>query len=194
LAGSRNPVELTHLLKTVSRPGQGREAAVARIFPIVYDELLGIARHLMRSQRRDSTLRPTALVHEAYLHLVAQDGLSWESRAHFFGIASRAMRQILVDHAREKAASKRGGGLTRVTLDETMAPESVPDFEVLDLDKALEKLATVDPRAARVVEMRVFAGLAMREVAHVLGVSKRTADEDWAMARLFLTRELTGGA
>jgi RNA polymerase sigma-70 factor (ECF subfamily) len=182
------------LLHTLGQAAQGDGAAVSRMFAVVYDELLAIARSLMRSERPGSTLRPTALVHEAFIRLVEQDDLRWENRAHFFGIAGRAMRQILVDHARARAAVKRGGGLTRITLGEADAVGPVPDLDVLDLDAALEKLAGLDPRAARVVEMRLFGGLGMVEVAHVLGVSKRTAEGDWAMARMFLAHELEGGA
>jgi len=193
VTGDREPNEPTRLLRTLSGTEGATSEAVSRMFDIVYDELHGIARNLMRAERPGSTLRPTALVHEAYIRLVEQDGVSWESRAHFFGIAGRAMRQILVDHARERAALKRGGDLTRVTLDEVLVPGSATEYDVRDLDNALEKLSGLDPRASRVVEMRIFGGLSMQEVAHVLGVSKRTADDDWTMARMFLTRELSGG-
>jgi RNA polymerase sigma factor (TIGR02999 family) len=189
----QEPNEATRLLRTLGGTESAPGEAVSRMFALVYDELRGIARNLMRAERPDSTLRPTALVHEAYIRLIEQEGVSWESRAHFFGIAGRAMRQLLVDHARERAALKRGGDLTRVTLDEVLVPGSVSEYDILDLDSALERLAALDPRASRVVEMRVFGGLSVQEVAHVLGVSKRTADDDWSMARMFLTRELSGG-
>lgn len=165
-----------------------------QLFATVYDELRALARSLMKAERAGHTLRPTALVNEAYLRLVEQDGIAWQSRAHFFGIAARAMRQILVDHARERAARKRGGRLTRVTLDESLAPAAPADCEILDLHANLEKLAALDARMAQVVELRVFAGMSSREVAHVLGVSRRTVDGDWGFARLWLSRELRGKA
>ncbi len=185
--------ECTRLLGTLAEDARSGPEGLARMFELVYEELRALARSLMRAERPGSTLRPTALVHEAFIRLIEQDGVRWESRAHFFGIAGRAMRQILVDHAREKAALKRGGCLTRVTLEEALVPGAVSEVEVLDLDQALEKLAGLDPRASKVVEMRLFAGLGMAEIAHVLGVSKRTADDDWSMARMFLTRELAEG-
>ncbi len=162
-----------------------------QLFATVYDELRALARGLMKAERTGHTLRPTALVNEAYLRLVEQDGLAWQSRAHFFGIAARAMRQILVDHAREKAARKRGGRLTRVTLDEALALAAPADCEILDLHTNLEKLAALDRRMAQVVELRVFGGMSSIEVAHVLGVSRRTVDNDWSFARLWLSRELS---
>ena len=144
----------------------------------------------MKRERANHTLQPTALVHEAYLKLVGDPGARWESRAHFFGAAARAMRQILVDHARRHHAHKRGGELDRVTLDEEIADSNARSFEILALNDALEKLAAKDPRMARVVELRIFGGLVSKEVAHVLGFSKRTVDEDWKMAKMWLAREL----
>ncbi len=150
-----------------------------------------MAGDLMRRERPDHTLRPTALVHEAYLRLVdASPASPWENRAHFFGIAARAMRQILVDHARERSALKRGGGLQRITLDEPLAAADALDLDILAVHDALDKLAVLDERMARGVELRVFAGLTMTEVAEVLGVSKRTADGDWSVARKWLAKEL----
>ncbi len=164
------------------------------LFDAVYAELKQLAADLMRSERSGHTLRPTALVHEAYLRLVDAKSVSWENRAHFFGIGARIMRQILVDHAREKGAAKRGGGLQRVTLDEALAEEAAPDLEILDLDRALGKLGRLDERAAQVVELRAFGGLEMREIAAALGVSRRTVTSDWKMARMWLARELSGEA
>jgi RNA polymerase sigma factor (TIGR02999 family) len=133
-------------------------------------------------------------VHEAFLRLTGATGIEWQDRAHFMGIAARAMRQILVDHARRHRAAKRGGGLTRVTLSgaEPAAPEEAA--EILDLHEALERFAALDRRAAQVVELRVFGGLSVQEVAHLLEVSPRTVDGDWAVARMWLSRELGTGS
>jgi len=178
----------TRLLTRVPTDPESRK----QLFATVYEELRALARSLMKAERADHTLRPTALVNEAYLRLLGRDGLAWQSRAHFFGIAARAMRQILVDHARDRAARKRGGRLTRVTLDESLALATpAADCEILDLHANLEKLAALDARMAQVVELRVFAGMSTREVAHVLGVSRRTVDGDWGFARMWLSRELS---
>jgi len=182
--------EVTRILLDLSRAPD--ERAAARLFEVVYEELRVVAGGLLRGERAGHTLRPTALVHEAYLRLVDVTGLSPENRAHFFGIAARAMRQVLVDHARRRAAAKRGGGQERITLTDGVAGEEDRAFELLELEEALVRYAEVDPRAARGVELRVFGGLTGAEVAGVLGVSRRTADGDWAMARMWLTRELTG--
>jgi RNA polymerase sigma-70 factor (ECF subfamily) len=168
---------------------EDREALVH----LVYDELHELASRLMRGERAGHTLRPTALVHEAYLRLVDSE-LHWEGRAHFFGIAARAMRQVLVDHARRRQAAKRDAGRTRVPLDDRVPDPAGPALDVIDLHRALERLASTDERTARVAEIRLFTGLPMREIAQMLGVSKRTADGDWAMARLWLARELEGPA
>jgi RNA polymerase sigma factor (TIGR02999 family) len=165
-----------------------------RLFAAVYEELRRMARNMMRGERSDHTLRPTALVHEAFVRLLEQDRPAWESRVHFFGIAARAMRQVLVDHARERDAQKRGRGWQRVTLDEALEAGPARGCEILDLDAALTKLGSLDARAARVAEMRAFGGMTVSEVAQALGVSPRTVDDDWAMARLWLSRELGGPA
>jgi len=164
-----------------------------RIFTATYQELRRLAAHLMRAERDGHTLRPTALVHEAFLRLVDGRQIAWTSRAHFFGIAARAMRQVLVDHARRRSARKRGARWTHVTLDEAMsAPDGDPDagLEILSLHEALEHLSSLDGRMAHVVELKVFGGLTMEEVAGALGVSKRTAENDWTVARTWLSREL----
>ena len=146
----------------------------------------------MRRERVDHTLQPTALVHEVYIKLVDQPLADWEDRAHFIGIATRAMRQILVDHARGRAAAKRGGGWHRVTLDESILGGR-SEFEMLAIDEALTNLTQLDERAARVAELRMIGGLSVKETAHVLGVSPRTVDNDWAMARMWLSRALREG-
>jgi len=182
--------EVTRILLDLT--GSPDEGAAARLFEAVYEELRVLAARLMRGERAGHTLQATSLVHEAYLRLVDSKDVRPENRAHFFGIAARAMRQILVDHARRRAAEKRGGGLDRITLTDGVAGAEDRAYELLELEEALERYAAVDARAARVVELRLFGGLTGDEVATVLGVSRRTADGDWAMARMWLTRELSG--
>jgi RNA polymerase sigma factor (TIGR02999 family) len=165
-----------------------------RLFGLVYDELKGMAARQLRRERPDHTLRPTALVHEAYLRLADAPGIGWESKAHFFGCAARAMRQILVDHARRRGAQKRGGGLERVTLQGQVGEEAPFVAEVLDLHAALEKLTRHDRDLASLVELRFFAGLTVEEAAQASGVSRRKAAKDWSVARLWLQRELAGNA
>ena len=187
-------ITATRLLLEIKNLDGADTGARDRLFTAVYEDLRRLARRLMRGRGNSATLRPTALVHEAYLHLIDQEHVSWENSAHFFGIAARAMRQILVDAAREKGALKRGGERTRVTLDESLAIKKEPVFEILDLHNALEKLDALDRRMARVVELRAFAGMELEEVAHILGVSRRTVVEDWRVARMWLKRELAGNA
>ena len=159
--GSAERSQTTELLLQIRSLGDADSDARERLFTTVYDELRRVATALMRRERAGHTLRPTALVHEAYLRLVRQENVTWENRAHFLGIAARAMRQILVDHAREKSARKRGGDLTRITLDEGLAAENDRVHEIIDLDTALDKLAAESERVARVVEFKVFGGLGM---------------------------------
>jgi RNA polymerase sigma factor (TIGR02999 family) len=167
----------------------GDPSALERLTPIVYEELRRRARHRLRSERPDHTLRPTALVHEAYLRLVNLNDVSWHDRAHFFALAAGMMRRILVDQARARRSRKRGGGAPGVTFDEALAISArAPD--VVALDDALEALAQRDARKARVVEMRFFAGLTNEEIARALGVSTDTVTRDWQIARLWLRREL----
>ena len=163
-----------------------REGLAKRVYP----ELHQLASALMARERAGHTLQPTALVHEAWVKLVDGDKVQFHGRAHFFGIAARCMRQLLVDHARARAAGKRGGDRQRVTIDEGMLAGLDPDIELIALDDALEKLAQLDERAAKVAEMRLFAGMTVPEVAVELDVSPRTVDGDWATARLWLSREL----
>jgi RNA polymerase sigma factor (TIGR02999 family) len=168
-----------------------RADALQQVLELLYPELRRLAGNLMRRERRGHTLQPTALVHEAFLALVDQTTIEWECRAHFMGVAARAMRQVLVDHARRHAARKRGGGLRQVTLDESV-DVGLRDraLDVLLLHDALERLASLDERGARVVEMKVFGGLTADEAAAALGVSRRTVDSDWSVARMWLAREL----
>ncbi|HPF69167.1 MAG TPA: ECF-type sigma factor [Candidatus Krumholzibacteria bacterium] len=176
--------EVTRLLRAWEP--QGHE----RLLELLYDELRRAAGRLMARERVEHTLQPTALVHEAWLRLVDQAAVGYVDRAHFLGIAARCMRQVLVDHARGRAAAKRGGGWGQVTLDEGLLAGGSQDLELLALDEALGRLAALDERAAQVAERRIFAGMTIEEIAEDLLVSRRTVDGDWATARLWLTREL----
>ncbi len=171
----------------------GRREAVDRLLPVVHDELHRIAARYMRGERADHTLQPTALVNEAYLRLVDQRDIEWRDRAHFLGVAAQLMRLILVDHARARRAAKRAGG-ERVPLEEMMVVVDERDVDLVALDEALERLAAMDPRLGRVVELRYFGGLTTRETAEVLGVGTATVEREWATARGWLRRELTRGS
>ncbi|HET9264247.1 MAG TPA: sigma-70 family RNA polymerase sigma factor [Vicinamibacterales bacterium] len=167
----------------------GDQAAFERLTPLVYDELRRRARRYLRGERPNHTLRPTALVHEAYLRLVNLDQVDWHDRTHFFALAARQMRRILVDSARARRYQKRGGGAISVTFTEALAvSRSNPDL--VALDDALELLTQQDERKGRVVEMRFFGGLTNEEIATVLGISTDTVTRDWQMAKLWLRREL----
>lgn len=181
--------EITQILEEWRR---GNPSASARLFPLVYDELKRQARNYMRRERFDHTLQPTALVHEAYLRMVDQTSPEIENRAHFFGFASRVMRQILVDHAREHKAEKRGGAAQRLSLvDVNLLPQQKA-ADMLELDNALQKLEKIDERKCRVVDMRFFGGLKEDEIAKVLQVTEKTVRRDWQFAKLWLCRELSG--
>jgi RNA polymerase sigma factor (TIGR02999 family) len=179
--------DITQMLKEVT---SGDDSAVRRLMPLVYDELRALAESYLRQERSDHTLQATALVHEAYVRLIKQDDVEWQNRAHFFAVAAQAIRRILVDHARARHRAKRGGGLERVRLDEDVAVLEERDLDLVALDESLEKLAALHERQARIVELRFFGGLTLKEVAECLGVSPRTVDGDWSMARAWLRREL----
>jgi RNA polymerase sigma factor (TIGR02999 family) len=165
--------------------------ASERLFAAVYPELRRLARALMRRERSGHTLQPTELVHDAYMKLVDQTVVQAEDRVHFLGIAARAMRQILVDHARRRGAQKRGGdGWERVTLVDAIGEGGAGHLELLAFDEALERLSRDDPRAARIVELKVFGGLSSLEIAGLLRVSKRTVDGDWALGRMWVARAM----
>ena len=166
------------------------EGSLDQVVPAVYRELRRIAARFLGNERREHTLQPTALVHEAYLRLAGQSQLHWESRAHFLGIAAEMMRRVLVEHARRRLATKRQGGLVRVTLDDERIG-SCADLEVIELHDALLVLAEKDERLARVVELRYFGGLSVAETADVLGVGTATIERDWRTARAWLLRELS---
>lgn len=170
----------------------GNRAASERLFPLVYDELKRQARKHLSRERPEHTLQPTALVHEAYLKIVDQTSPAIENRVHFFAFASRIMRRILVDHAREHKAAKRGGAAQRLSVADI---DLLPDqgaADMLELDAALQKLETIDKRKSQVVDMRFFGGLKEIEIAEALGVNEKTVRRDWQFAKLWLYRELTG--
>lgn len=178
---------ITNLLNDIR---EGNKAAEERVFPILYDELHRQAAHFMRSERPDHTLQPTALVHEAYLRIFEGEPPEWQNRAHFMAVAAQAMRRILVDHARQRHAAKRGGPAVRVDLLDSLAV-SDDGHEILALDEALSRLELWDARQSRVVELRFFAGLTDEESALVLGVSTRTVKRDWSTAKAWLYSEMT---
>jgi RNA polymerase sigma-70 factor, ECF subfamily len=183
-----SPSDVTRLLADLSG---GHTGALERLLPLVYDELKQLAASQLRRERDEHTLGPTALVHEAFFRLVDQRSVSWQGRAHFFGVAAQAMRRILVDHARRRSAAKRGRQ-HQVTLDsEAAGADEAPADEVLAVDEALERLAAVDPRQAKLVELRYFAGFSIEEAAELLEISPATAKRDWTFARAWLQRELT---
>jgi RNA polymerase sigma-70 factor (ECF subfamily) len=187
----RDPSDVTKLLLRVKVGDTGAES---ELLPLIYDELRAIARNHMRHERQDHTLQATVLVHEAFLQLAGNSQIDWQNRAHFFALASRAMRRVLIDYARAAHAEKRPGAHQRVELDSGLMPVGAENTDVLALDEALEKLATWDPRQSQIVEMRFFAGLSFEEIAEVLGISDRTVKRDWTMARAWLHRELTRAA
>jgi RNA polymerase sigma factor (TIGR02999 family) len=166
------------------------EGAADRLLELVYSDLKDAARAALRRERKDHTLQPTALVHEAFIRLADQKGVDWKGRTHFLAVSAQAMRRILVDHARRKKRGKRGGAAHRVELDlETAALSLERSEDVLFVDELLAKLAVEDPRQAKILELRFFAGLSVEEVAEALHVSKRTVEADWTMLRAWLRRE-----
>ena len=184
--------EVTRILQLLG--GEDTDAAAAALLPLVYDQLRALAASYFARQPVGHTLQPTALVHEAYLKLAGGANAQWESRAHFFAVAARAMRQILMNHARDKAAAKRGGGWHKITLGEAVTPpgSTSREIDLIALDDALEKLAGLSERQARIIELRYFGGLTIDETAHVLGVGTTTVEDDWHLAKAWLSRELKG--
>ncbi len=166
----------------------GSQDAADSLMPLVYDELRRLARSYLQRERPDHTLQATGLVHEAYLRLVDQTGITWQNRAHFLGVAAHQMRRILVDHARRHQAEKRGGELVKVEFDEAIAPAAARSVDLVALDDALQDLARLNPQHSQIIELRFFGGLTFEEVAEVIDVSSRTARREWRAARAWLRR------
>ena len=183
-----HPSDVTELLLAVQA---GSPDALHHLMPLVYEELKSLAAGYLRAERADHTLQTTGLVHEAYLKLVDQRRTTWQNRSHFFGIAAQAMRRILVDHARRRRARKRDAGRP-ITLEDNLAGVSPDTEEVLAVDEALRRLAALDPRQARIVELRYFAGLSIEQAAEALEISPATVKRDWVSAKAWLQRELAG--
>ena len=171
----------------------GDRAAMDQLLPLVYDELRRLAQSYLRSERSGHTLQGTALVHEAYLRLIDQKVVQWQSRTHFFAIAAQMIRRILVDHARGHNASKRGAGAPRLSLDDAMGIAEKRDLDLIALDDALSHLAQLDPDQSRIVELRFFGGLSIEETAAVVGVSVATVNREWSAAKAWLFREIRRG-
>jgi RNA polymerase sigma-70 factor, ECF subfamily len=184
--GDKESGDVTRLLQAL---GVG-DPATPDVLPLVYDELRRLAAHYLRRERRDHTLQPTALVHEAYLRLAAQDRVRWRNRAHFMGVAAQLMRRVLVDHARANHAQKRGGNDTRVSIEDVDPGTDAPSADIFALDEALTKLAAIDPRQARIVELRYFGGLTVEEAGELMTLSAATIKREWQMARAWIHREL----
>jgi RNA polymerase sigma factor (TIGR02999 family) len=168
----------------------GDQDALARLMPLVYDELRRLAASYLRRERPGHTLQPTALVHEAYLRLVDQTHANWRNRAQFFGVAAQLMRRILIDHARGQQSAKRGSGEARLSLDEALEVAQEKEPDLIALDDALRALAAFDPRQSRIVELRYFGGLSIEETAEVLGLAPITIRREWEIAKAWLYRQL----
>ena len=187
----RSPESFTRLLLDWS---DGDEGARNEMLPLVYDELRRLAALYLRRERREHTLQPTALVHEAYLRLIDQRQVNWKNRAQFVGLAAVMMRRILVNHARDRAAEKRGGDLQKVPLSDVDEPGTTRDVDVIVLHDALDQLGAIDPRKSRIVELKFFGGLTTNEIAEVLQLSPATIERDWSFARAWLYDAIGGGA
>ena len=182
------PNDVTELLLQLSK---GNRSVVDDIFPLIYDELRGLANKYLRRERHNHTMQPTALVHEAYMKLVDHTRINWQNRAHFLGMSANIMRQILIDHARRHRAEKRGGEHENLQLEETFVVVSKEKpVDLLALDEALENLAKIDPVKSRLVELRYFGGLTVEETAEVLGVSEITVKRHWRMAKAWLAEAI----
>ena len=180
---------VTKLLKNWEK---GDRAALDEMLPLVYSELKRLASYYLSRENAGHTLQTTALVHEAYMRLVNQEHVNWKNRAHFLGVAAEMMRRILVNHARDRAAAKRGGGAKRVSLSMAGSGGEQPDIDVIALDQALTELAVLDSRKSRIVELKFFGGLTTEEIAEVMDVSHGTVEHDWKMARAWLYRAVSG--
>lgn len=182
-----------NVTKLLIKLTDGNEAVLEDLLPLIYDELRQLASRYLRRERRDHTLQPTALVHEAYMKLVDQTQVRWQNRAHFFGVAAQIMRRILVDHARRHTAEKRGGAAEVLPLEEEILVVASDEkgVELLALDEALENLAKIDPQKSKIVELRYFGGLSVEETAEVMGVSAITIKRQWRMAKAWLYGQIT---
>ena len=185
---SREPKQLTQLLVEWSN---GDKAALDQLMPLVYEELRRVAESYLRRERAGHTLQPTALVNEVYLRLIDEKNMTWQSRAHFLGVAAQLMRFILIDHARARASAKRGGPAKKVSLDDAINFFEQKELDLIELDCALGKLELIDPQQGRIVELRFFGGLTIEETAEVLDVSPATVKREWSMAKAWLHRELS---
>ncbi len=185
------PAELTEVTGLLKAWGGGDQVALGRLTEKVYDELRRIARRYMRNERAGNTLQTTALVNEVYLRLVDVKNVTWEHRAQFFAISAQMMRRILVDAARARGTDKRGGGAVKINVDESAVFSPEPDAAIVALDDALQALANIAPRQAKVVELRYFGGLSVQQTVQVMGISERTVMRDWEFAKAWLSRELS---
>lgn len=186
----RSSTSQHRVTQLLQRWSQGDDAAVVELTPLVYEELRRLAHHYMEGQRPNHTLQTTALVNEAYLRLADQTDPNWQSRAHFFAVAARAMRQILVSYARTQHAQKRGGGALKIELDEAALVSPEESREIVELHEALEQLSALDSRKAQIVELKYFGGLNYDEIAEVLKISRITVRRDWEFAKVWLYTEL----
>ena len=184
---NRTPENITLMLNELSN---GNTVVIDKILPLVCDELRRISSKYLSDEYRQHTFQTTELVHEAYLKLVGNQQISWESRAHFFGIAAKTMRQILIDYARKRKAQKRGSGKTKISLDDAQLVTGESEDQILALDEALTKLETVEKRLSKIVELRYFSGLTIKETAELLNISAATVKRDWQFAKTWLYREI----
>ena len=182
-------MDVTLVLKELSN---GNQNALGELIPVVYDELRRLAAYYLRRERSNHTLQATALVHEAYLRLVDQRHVDWKNRNHFFGVAAQLMRRVLLMHAREHQAAKRGGGAQKISLDETAILSPAQAEQLVYLDELLNQLASLDSQQERIVELRFFAGMSVEETAELMGISTATVKRDWVMAKAWLAREMAG--
>jgi RNA polymerase sigma-70 factor, ECF subfamily len=184
----------TEQIARLLREGEGgNQEKVDQLVQVLYGELRRLAASFLRRERTGHTLQPTALVNEAYLRLVEQDGTDWKNRSHFIALAAQAMRRVLIDHARRSQAAKRGGPLPRLSLEQAIVYSKEQAGDLLALDELMQRLARLDPRQARIVELRVFGGLTVEEAAEALGISAATVKRNWAMAKAWLSREMDRG-
>lgn len=188
-----NGTRLDQVTRLLGALGRGEQRALEELLPLVYDELHDLASAAMRNLRQGHTLQPTAVLHEAFVRLVGTSTLSYEGRDHFFAVAARAMRSVLVDHARRKGASKRSGPGERVELTDSVAGYEERGLDLLAVEEAIARLAEFDPDLVQVVELLFFAGLTSEEAARILGCSSRTVERDWRTAKAFLRASLDGG-